>query len=67
LLKAVPEIDADNPKLPDMLPGEIPSLLNRPPGCHFHTRCPIARPECRRQEPALREISKEAKVACDWV
>jgi len=44
--------------------GEVPSPMNPPPGCHFHTRCPYAVARCREESPALREISPGGFVAC---
>jgi oligopeptide transport system ATP-binding protein len=47
-----------------MLPGEVASPLNPPPGCRFHPRCPHAAPTCRETEPTLKEITRGHKVAC---
>lgn len=44
--------------------GEIPSLLRRPGGCEFHTRCPLAQPLCRQLPPALRMIAPGRSVRC---
>jgi peptide/nickel transport system ATP-binding protein len=44
--------------------GEIPSALNPPAGCHFHTRCPHVMPICRTQEPLLRTTAAGHKMAC---
>ncbi len=44
--------------------GEIPSALNPPAGCHFHTRCPHVMPICRTQEPLLRTTAVGHQVAC---
>ncbi len=44
--------------------GEIPSPLDPPPGCHFHPRCPQATERCRRERPALKEISSGRWSAC---
>ena len=46
------------------LAGEIPSALNPPAGCHFHTRCPHVMPICRTQEPLLRTTAAGHKMAC---
>jgi len=46
------------------LAGEIPSALNPPAGCHFHTRCPHVMPICRTQEPLLRTTAIGHQVAC---
>ncbi|UYN93584.1 MAG: ATP-binding cassette domain-containing protein [Enhydrobacter sp.] len=44
--------------------GDVPSPAKPPPGCHFHTRCPHVRPECRITVPALREVAPGHHVAC---
>jgi oligopeptide/dipeptide ABC transporter ATP-binding protein len=46
------------------LTGEIPSPLNPPPGCHFHTRCPQAMPRCGTDVPALVKMPDERVAAC---
>jgi oligopeptide/dipeptide ABC transporter ATP-binding protein len=65
LLASVPEPDpvAQRAKTRVPLEGEIPSPANPPPGCRFHTRCPLAQEVCRREVPALREVG-ESVVAC---
>ncbi|MGE4044365.1 MAG: ABC transporter ATP-binding protein [Acetobacteraceae bacterium] len=47
-----------------VLAGEIPSPLNPPGGCRFHTRCPYVMPRCSQQEPVLRETAPGHLVAC---
>ena len=44
--------------------GEIPSPLQPPSGCHFHPRCPYARPQCKLDQPPLREIAPGHWSAC---
>ena len=67
LLLAVPEPDPAaqraKPRVP--LAGEIPSPARPPPGCRFHTRCPMARPVCSAEEPAWRQVG-ESTVACHF-
>ena len=45
-------------------PGTPPSLINVPPGCRFHPRCPEATERCRREIPELVEVEKGHRVAC---
>ena len=64
LLSAVlpPRPDSSDQEI--VLKGEIPSPLNLPSGCRFHTRCPFAMPRCNQQEPVLRETTSRHLVAC---
>jgi len=58
---------APDPSLPGRgraLPGEMPSAVNPPAGCHFHPRCPIARPRCRQEAPGLSEAAAGHRVSC---
>lgn len=50
-----------------ILSGEMPSPLNPPPGCRFHTRCTEAMPECGQTAPPLRDVGGGHKVACNKV
>jgi oligopeptide transport system ATP-binding protein len=47
-----------------ILKGEIPSPINPPSGCRFHTRCPIAEPNCSKTVPEMRELRASHLVAC---
>jgi oligopeptide transport system ATP-binding protein len=69
LLSAVPipdpQVEATRERI--ILTGDVPSPLRPPPGCVFHTRCPIAIEECRLQIPEWREVSQDHWVACHRV
>jgi peptide/nickel transport system ATP-binding protein len=64
LLSAVPRTDPDH--VPDriILPGDVPSPANPPPGCKFHPRCRYASDVCCEEIPAWRELSEDHWVAC---
>jgi peptide/nickel transport system ATP-binding protein/oligopeptide transport system ATP-binding protein len=47
-----------------ILTGDVPSPINPPPGCHFHTRCPYAFARCRQEVPVLREAAPGHWVSC---
>ena len=47
-----------------ILQGDVPSPINPPPGCHFHTRCPYAEARCKVEEPALKELAPGHVVSC---
>ena len=63
LLEAIPKADPKQRKEKRLLTGEIPSPVNPPSGCRFHTRCPYATEECRTQEPKMQLIDGR-EVAC---
>jgi oligopeptide transport system ATP-binding protein len=65
LLSSVPVPDPRVRRTRIVLKGDVPSPLNPPSGCAFHTRCPIARKGlCDVERPALREIAPGHRVAC---
>jgi oligopeptide/dipeptide ABC transporter ATP-binding protein len=62
LLAAVPRVDQR--RILEVIPGNIPNLIEPPPGCVFHPRCKYAKQICAETVPALEEIGTERKVAC---
>jgi peptide/nickel transport system ATP-binding protein len=64
LLLAVPVPDPKIKRQKRVLQGDVPSPINPPSGCHFHTRCPYAVERCRVESPALREVRPGQMVAC---
>ena len=63
LLNALPKLDdLDTPLTP--IPGDIPSPLERPPGCVFHTRCPLAEDRCRAAVPEYESYRTGQVAAC---
>jgi oligopeptide/dipeptide ABC transporter ATP-binding protein len=64
LLSAVPVPDPEAARKRIILKGDVPSPINPPPGCRFHTRCPYAFERCSKEEPAIREILPGHHVAC---
>ena len=66
LLEAVPVPDPRHRRTEPMPAGEIPSAIDPPSGCRFHPRCPIARPNCAVEEPALRELRSGHFIACHY-
>jgi len=67
LLSAVPIPDPKVKRQRMRLAGEVPSPINPPPGCHFHSRCPIAQfPLCKSETPPLKQSSNGHWVACHF-
>jgi peptide/nickel transport system ATP-binding protein/oligopeptide transport system ATP-binding protein len=66
LLSAVPLPDPTAVRERALLEGDIPSAMNPPPGCRFHTRCRFARESCRRDEPELPDDGSGHATACPW-
>jgi peptide/nickel transport system ATP-binding protein len=64
LLRAVPKPVPHRKNSAPALEGDPPNPINRPRGCHFHTRCPHVMPICREQYPALRQVGAGRTVAC---
>ncbi len=64
LLSAMPVPDPQLKRKRIMLQGDVPSPIKPPPGCHFHTRCPMARKECSIESPVLKQNRDGHWVAC---
>jgi oligopeptide/dipeptide ABC transporter ATP-binding protein len=64
LIAAAPVADPRAKEKRIVLEGDIPSPMNPPAGCRFHTRCPIAVARCRTEPPLLREVATGHTVAC---
>jgi oligopeptide/dipeptide ABC transporter ATP-binding protein len=64
LLSAVPSADPDHKVQRILLPGDVPSPSNPPPGCKFHPRCQYAKDICKTDAPLWRETSSDHWVSC---
>jgi peptide/nickel transport system ATP-binding protein len=64
LLSAVPVPDPTVRRTPIILKGDVPSPINPPSGCRFHTRCPFVFDRCRTEEPELRQRAEGQWAAC---
>jgi len=64
LLSAVPVPDPTAKRQRIILTGDVPSPINPPPGCRFHTRCPFVFDRCRTEEPELRTVGPGHQSAC---
>jgi len=63
---AVPIPDPTVKRKRIMLQGDVPNPIRPPSGCHFHTRCPIARPDCSQRAPVLEEKRSGHWAACHY-
>jgi oligopeptide/dipeptide ABC transporter ATP-binding protein len=63
LMNSIPRMDKEVEKL-EVIPGIVPSPLNFPEGCKYHTRCPLADEKCRREEPEILEVEEGHQVRC---
>jgi oligopeptide/dipeptide ABC transporter ATP-binding protein len=71
LFNAIPSLDMTSLDDLQTLEGSVPSAINPPPGCHFHTRCPHAMPVCSMEEPRMVTVGEKHQAACyllydDW-
>jgi oligopeptide/dipeptide ABC transporter ATP-binding protein len=63
LMNSIPRMDKEVEKL-EVIPGIVPSPLNFPEGCKYHTRCPLADEKCIREEPEILEVEEGHQVRC---
>ena len=66
LLEAIPTTDEASKKELQVIEGDIPSPVNPPPGCKFHTRCRYAKDNCKTDVPEWRELRPRHFVACHY-
>ncbi|MFX0197857.1 MAG: ABC transporter ATP-binding protein [Candidatus Hodarchaeota archaeon] len=66
LLSAIPSPDPDLQQERIILKGDVPSPINPPMGCRFHTRCPIAQERCRKEVPELLRVDEDHFAACHY-
>jgi oligopeptide/dipeptide ABC transporter ATP-binding protein len=64
LVRAAPRLSTQRKTIKPALTGDIPNAIDRPSGCHFHPRCPMAMPVCRAREPALIQLPGGRSVTC---
>jgi oligopeptide/dipeptide ABC transporter ATP-binding protein len=64
LLSAVPVIDPESRRQRILLQGEVPSPVQPPSGCRFHTRCPLKEPECSQEPPPWKDASPTHAYRC---
>lgn len=66
LIAAEPKPDPRKRRADLAIKGEIPSVLSRPKGCEFHTRCPLVRDRCRSEAPDLRSLGPDRAARCHF-
>ncbi len=64
LMAAIPYPDPGRRMTTATVPGEVPSPIHPPPGCRFHTRCPITIERCQEEVPTLTEYGPDHRAAC---
>lgn len=65
LLETIPDVNEPH-RDREIVAGEVPSPLAPPPGCTFHTRCPLAQAQCKAERPELRDKPDGSRVACHF-
>ena len=64
LVRAAPRLTTRRKTTKPALTGDMPNAIDRPSGCHFHPRCPMAMPVCREKEPAVVQLGAGRSVSC---
>ncbi len=64
LVRAAPRLTTRRKATKPALTGDLPNAFDRPSGCHFHPRCPLAMPICREREPVVLHLGSGRSVAC---
>lgn len=64
LFSAIPDVNTEGVDSIVTLEGEVPSAITPPPGCRFHTRCPVAMEICRQEEPPLVRVGEGHDASC---
>lgn len=64
LVRAAPRLTTRRKATKPALTGDLPNAYERPSGCHFHPRCPLAMPVCREREPVVLQLGSGSSVAC---
>jgi oligopeptide/dipeptide ABC transporter ATP-binding protein len=67
LFGAIPQPVVDSRRELTVLEGNVPSPVDPPPGCRFHTRCPLAQDRCKQEQPEFRQVQPGRFVACHFV
>ncbi len=68
LLRSIPKPAITKESIEEkIIKGDVPSPINPPPGCRFHTRCPLAKEICTKEEPDLKKVDENHLVACHLV
>jgi len=64
LFSSIPQPDPDRKMKENKMIGDIPSVVNKPSGCPFHTRCPYCQEKCMTEKPEFRDMGEGHMVAC---
>ena len=65
-MSAIPVPEPGAPRQRIVLRGDVPSPIDPPTGCRFHTRCVYAQADCAQRQPTLEAVAPKAAVACRY-